>query len=61
VDLGRLTGLLEGAGYSGWYVLEQDIVIETEPQEGEGPVVNVRKSLGFLERRLEALGEQEGR
>jgi inosose dehydratase len=61
VDLGRLTGLLEGAGYSGWYVLEQDIVIETEPQEGEGPVVNVRKSLGFLERRLEALGEQEDR
>jgi inosose dehydratase len=49
VDIGRLVELLEGAGYSSWYVLEQDIVVENEPEEGEGPVNDVRKSLRFLE------------
>jgi inosose dehydratase len=49
VDIGRLVELLEGAGYSSWYVLEQDIVVENEPEEGEGPVNDVRNSLRFLE------------
>ncbi len=49
VDIGRLLEVLEGVGYSGWYVLEQDIVVESEPEEGEGPVNDVRKSLRFLE------------
>jgi inosose dehydratase len=49
VDIGRLLELCEGAEYSGWYVLEQDIVVESEPAEGEGPVNDVRKSLRFLE------------
>jgi inosose dehydratase len=49
VDIGRLLELLEGAGYSGWYVLEQDIVVENEPEKEEGPVNDVRKSLRFLE------------
>lgn len=48
VDIGRLLELLEGAEYSGWYVLEQDIVVESEPEEGEGPVNDVCKSLRFL-------------
>jgi hypothetical protein len=29
--------------------LEQDIVVENEPEEGEGPVNDVRKILRFLE------------
>jgi inosose dehydratase len=53
VDIGRLVELLEGTGYSRWYVLEQDIVVENEPEEGQGPVNDVRKSLRFLETYLE--------
>ena len=52
VDVGRLLEVLEGVGYSGWYVLEQDTVVEHEPKEGEGPVLDVGKSLGFVEARL---------
>ena len=40
--------LLEGNGYAGWYVLEQDVVLETEPPAGEGPVRDVARSLEFL-------------
>ncbi len=42
-DIGR-------EGYRGWYVLE------VEPEEGEGPVTDIRKSLDFLERQLEEVG-----
>jgi len=52
VDVGRLLEVLEEGGYSGWYVLEQDTVVESEPQEGEGPILNVGKSLAFVEERL---------
>ena len=52
VDIGRLLKVLEEGGYSGWYVLEQDTVVESEPKEGEGPVVDVGKSLAFLEEKL---------
>jgi inosose dehydratase len=52
VDVGRLLNVLEGAGYSGWYVLEQDTVVEDEPTEGEGPVLNVEKSLAFVKESL---------
>jgi inosose dehydratase len=55
MDIGRLVELLEGAGYSRWYVLEQDIVVENEPEEGEGPVTDVRKSLGYLQRQFEKI------
>ena len=55
VDIQRLLKLLEGAGYSGWYVLEQDIVVETEPPEGEGPLTDVCKSLAYLQRQLEKI------
>jgi len=53
VDLGAVLDRLEGAGYSGWYVLEQDSVVEEEPPEGEGPVDEVGKSLAYLRERLE--------
>lgn len=56
VDVGAVIDRLEGAGYGGWYVLEQDSVVETEPPEGEGPVENVRKSLKFLQARLGGAG-----
>ncbi|CAA9463837.1 MAG: Inosose dehydratase [uncultured Rubrobacteraceae bacterium] len=53
VDLGAVLGRLGDAGYSGWYVLEQDSVVEGEPPEGEGPVNEVGKSLAYLRERLE--------
>ena len=53
VNLGAVLGRLGDAGYSGWYVLEQDSVVEREPPEGEGPVDEVRKSLDYLRERLE--------
>jgi len=53
VDVGAVIDRLESAGYRGWYVLEQDTVVEMEPPAGEGPVTDVRKSLAYLERRLE--------
>ena len=52
VDLGAVLDRLERSGYSGWYVLEQDSVVEAEPPEGEGPVNEVRKSLGYLREHL---------
>lgn len=52
VDVGAVIDRLERAGYRGWYVLEQDTVVEDEPDEGEGPVNDVRKSLAYLQRQL---------
>jgi len=59
VDVARLLELLDRSGYGGWYVLEQDIVVEAEPPEGEGPADDIRKSLEFLETARE--GSTRGR
>ncbi|MFD1826554.1 MULTISPECIES: TIM barrel protein [Mumia] len=48
VDVAGLVGLLETHGYDGWYVLEQDVMLDHEP-EGEGPLGDVRASLTYLE------------
>jgi inosose dehydratase len=53
VDIGEVVGRLERSGYRGWYVLEQDTVVEDEPVEGGGPIVDVRKSVAYLQERLE--------
>jgi inosose dehydratase len=55
VDVAEVVGRLERSGYRGWYVLEQDTVVETEPDEGEGPAGDVRKSLAYLQRQLEKI------
>ena len=47
VDVATLVAALEGAGYRGWYVLEQDVMLDGEP-DGEGPVADVRSSLAHL-------------
>ncbi len=52
IDIGRLLEVLDDGGYSGWYVLEQDSVVEDEPPEGEGPLRDVKKSLTFVENSL---------
>jgi inosose dehydratase len=48
VDVARLVRTLEGAGYQGWYVLEQDVMLAGPPQ-GEGPLADVRRCLAFLD------------
>jgi inosose dehydratase len=53
VDVARLLEILDRSNYNGWYVLEQDVMVENEPPEGEGPVNDIRKSLQFLETTLE--------
>jgi inosose dehydratase len=47
VDIAGIVAGLEGAGYAGWYVLEQDVMLPGEP-DGEGPVADVRACLRYL-------------
>jgi inosose dehydratase len=47
--LGEVVGRLEAAGYGGWYVIEQDVVLERTPAPGEGPIRDVEVGLRFLE------------
>ncbi|KRV51509.1 inosose dehydratase [Wenjunlia vitaminophila] len=49
VDVRAVVTALEDHGYRGWYVLEQDTVLRTEPAPGAGPVAEVRASLEHLE------------
>jgi inosose dehydratase len=48
VDFVAILRALEGAGYAGWYVMEQDTILHDEPPAGEGPIEDVRASLDFL-------------
>lgn len=47
VDVAGLVAALRGAGYGGWYVLEQDAVLAAGPEDG-GPADDVRASLAYL-------------
>jgi len=47
VDVAGVVGALEAAGYQGWYVLEQDTILNGPPRD-EGPVRAVRESLTYL-------------
>lgn len=41
--------VLEDAGYTGWYVLEQDCALPSaQIPDGEGPIADVRRSIEFL-------------
>jgi inosose dehydratase len=49
VDIAGVIATLEGAGYQGWYVIEQDTALtDGLPAEGEGPLSEVRTSLQYL-------------
>jgi len=49
VDIAAIVGSLEGAGYDGWYVLEQDTILTGPPGAGEpGPIADVRASIEHL-------------
>jgi inosose dehydratase len=47
IDLEALVGTLEASGYRGWYVLEQDVVLDG-PAQSEAPLGDVRTSLAYL-------------
>ncbi len=47
VDVTGIVDTLEDAGYQGWYVLEQDVMLPGEP-EGDGPTADVRACLAYL-------------
>lgn len=53
VDIAGVVRCLEDAGYSGWYVIEQDTMLDAEPPRGRGPIGAVAESVDYL-RRLEA-------
>jgi inosose dehydratase len=48
IDIAGIVRSLEGAGYDGWYVLEQDMIIDAEPAPGAGPADDVRACVDFL-------------
>ena len=48
VRLEETIRLLEESGYSGWYVLEQDLTLSESPPEGGGPIECARLSIEFL-------------
>jgi inosose dehydratase len=52
VDVRRVLDVLDGEGYDGWYVLEQDIMLAADP--GYGPASEVGRSLSYLRGMLEA-------
>lgn len=54
VDVSAIISTLAGAGYEGWYVLEQDTVLAAEPGAGRGPVVDAELSLRYLREEVPA-------
>ncbi len=48
VETERVIETLEKSGYEGWYVLEQDVMLNEEPVAGGGPKDNVARSLAYL-------------
>jgi len=50
VDVASVVKALEAAGYHGWYVLEQDVVLDSEPPPGDGPAASAARSVHYLTR-----------
>ena len=48
VDIAGVIRELEGNGYQGWYVLEQDVSLTNDPEPGEGPKADAVMSVDFL-------------
>lgn len=54
VDVLAMISALEGAGYQGWYVLEQDRMLTDGEPEGAGPITDVRACLDYVRTALAA-------
>ncbi len=49
VDIRTFVETLEAESFEGWYVIEQDVVLDAEPESGEGPIAAAAQSFTFLE------------
>jgi inosose dehydratase len=47
VDIAGIVKALEDSDFDGWYVMEQDTILDGEP-DGEGPLADVLASVAFL-------------
>jgi inosose dehydratase len=52
LDVRAIVESVRAAGYDGWYVFEQDVMLGAEPPVGGGPREDVARSLAFLQRAL---------
>jgi inosose dehydratase len=59
LDVAAVVQALEGGGYRGWFVLEQDTVLQAPPPEGAGPVAAAAESFAFLRRLAAGLELEE--
>lgn len=50
VDIAGVIRTLEGEGFRGWYVLEQDVSLPADPEPGTGPKADAVESVEFLRR-----------
>jgi inosose dehydratase len=50
LDVSGIVRTLHDSGYGGWYVLEQDTILDAAPEEGDGPVRDASASVEFLRR-----------
>lgn len=48
IAVGEVVAALEGSGYGGWYVLEQDVVLTAPVPAGESPTQGVEASIEYL-------------
>ena len=48
VDIAGVIAALEGDGYRGWYVLEQDVALPADPPAGTGPKADAVDSVAYL-------------
>ncbi len=48
IDFAAVAAALDKVRYDGWWVLEQDTILTSEPPAGEGPIVDVRRSADHL-------------
>jgi inosose dehydratase len=48
VDIAGIVAALRDNGFDGWFVLEQDTILDGEPQ-GDGPLRDVLASVAYLQ------------
>lgn len=56
VDVRAIVTSLVDSGYPGWFVLEQDKIVQEVPAAGEGPISDARASVTFLRGVLTEIG-----
>ena len=49
IDFAQIVKLLDEAGFDGYYVLEQDNMLDEEPPADGGPIIDAKKSLEALQ------------